>query len=386
MTIEAHVCLISAQPTPNLTPLLDPATAPKRVIMVVTPDMEQRADWLEAIVRPRGMRVERCHVKDPWDLEQLEEAMTRLAEQEHDLVSRGTLALNATGGTKPMSLAAYEVFQAYGLPVFYVHPERDRLVWLNPENKPPHDLDNRLRLDTFLAAHGVSIEGDVLNNVPNRSLLDLTGDLVARVEDWAEALGTLNWLAGTADHHSLVSSAPIPRKHRSRNQLREMVHLFESAGLLKLRGDDRLAFCNEDARFFVNGGWLELHVFAEAQALRKQDQRIHDLGRSINVYRYSRDKPIRNELDVALLADNRLHVIECKTRVFKDDEGGAGGDALYKIDSISATVGGTQAKGMIVSYRAWNEADKRRAGELNIALCIGEQLSELRHHLSAWMS
>ena len=42
-----HLCLVSAQATPNLTPALDPAIRPRRVILLVSPDMRRRADWLE---------------------------------------------------------------------------------------------------------------------------------------------------------------------------------------------------------------------------------------------------------------------------------------------------------------------------------------------------
>ncbi|WP_295437483.1 hypothetical protein [uncultured Thiodictyon sp.] len=44
MTDPTHLCLVSAQPTPNLTPLLDPGLAPRRVILLVSPDMSRRAE------------------------------------------------------------------------------------------------------------------------------------------------------------------------------------------------------------------------------------------------------------------------------------------------------------------------------------------------------
>ena len=78
----------------------------------------------------------------------------------------GTIALNATGGTKPMSIAAYEVFRTFGLPIFYVHPEQDRLIWMHPSGRPAVDLANRLDLEPFLRAHGASVTGGAVQRRP----------------------------------------------------------------------------------------------------------------------------------------------------------------------------------------------------------------------------
>jgi hypothetical protein len=73
MTI--HLCLVSAQVTPNLTPLLDPATRPEQVILVVSADMRQQADWLEQFIKPRGIKVSRWDVDNPYDVEAIRDRM-----------------------------------------------------------------------------------------------------------------------------------------------------------------------------------------------------------------------------------------------------------------------------------------------------------------------
>ena len=40
---RVHVCMVSAQPTPNLTPVLDKRTRPERVILLVSDDIKKRA-------------------------------------------------------------------------------------------------------------------------------------------------------------------------------------------------------------------------------------------------------------------------------------------------------------------------------------------------------
>jgi hypothetical protein len=45
----------------------------------------------------------------------------------------------------------------------------------------------------------------------------------------------------------------------------------------------------------------------------------------------------RNEVDIALLAQNRLFIIECKTRKMSgDDLAGPGAESLYKLDSLTS--------------------------------------------------
>ncbi len=111
-----HVYLVSSQATPNLTPALDRHTAPQRVILIVSPGMAQQADWLEAVLSPR-LKTVRWQVPDPFDVELLQLRFLELLEAHADLIPAKQIVLNATGGTKPMSIAAYEAFRAYDLPM-----------------------------------------------------------------------------------------------------------------------------------------------------------------------------------------------------------------------------------------------------------------------------
>ncbi len=153
-----HLCLISAQATPNLTPLMDPSTRPAEVIFLVSKEMETRADWLEQIIRPRGIKLHRWAIDNPYDIEGIR---ATLEYRMNELSAFDTLVLNATGGTKPMSIAAFDVFRGLGLPIFYVHPEKDRLIWLHPKDKTPRNLADRLKLEDFLQAYGTRVKGAI---------------------------------------------------------------------------------------------------------------------------------------------------------------------------------------------------------------------------------
>ncbi len=384
MSEHTHLCLVSAQPTPNLTPALDPGLAPRRVILLVSPDMTQRAQWLESVLKPRGIGVERWPIEDAWDIEHIQQRVLELLEQESPLIVPRAIALNATGGTKPMSIAAYEAFRAYDLPIFYVHPEHDRLIWLHPADRPAVDIANRVRLDAFLLAHGARLEASVATPIASAHQA-LNAWLVANVQRVARPLGTLNWLANRAER-GLVSPALEPHQLRDPD-LAELLERFADAGLLRLERE-RLRFPDEAARFIVNGGWLEGHVYTVLSDLRRGDRHIQDLSRSVDIVRSDvRGALVRNELDVATLVENRLYLIECKTRAWRADGpvDGPGAEALYRLDTLSDLLGGLQARAMLVSYLDLPAHTLRRAADLRIRVCAGARLPELRQHLADWL-
>jgi len=124
MRIKTQLVLISEQAVPNIAPILDERFKPEQVIMLVSEDMLEQSEFLEKIYKPRGIKVSRWKIKDPWDVEHIRNRIEDLLlENEYE-----SIALNTTGGTKPMSIAAYEVFRENNLDIFYIHPEQARLI------------------------------------------------------------------------------------------------------------------------------------------------------------------------------------------------------------------------------------------------------------------
>lgn len=378
-TLRTHICLISDQAVPNLIPALDPQMRPARVIQLVSPDMETRAQWLSGVLRSQNVRVERWDLQDAWDIEHVQQRVLELLEKERDELVNNTIALNVTGGTKPMSIAAYEVCRVYDLPIFYVHPEQDRIIWLHPAGRKSQDLADRVKLEPFLQAQGAQLDGEPGRNVPNPGALDVGHEIVNHIDRFQKAIGRLNWLAAGAGR-SLRSESI-----EGDNVLEDLIDLFEKGGYLQ-RMQRHLLFADEKARFFVNGGWLECLVFDAVRRIRKQDEHIQDIAYGVNVKRQQRGQNIPNELDVAFLRNNRLHIIECKTMRFQGKgEDSAGAETLYKLDSLRDLMGGLKARAMLVSYRDLPDYDRTRAQDLGIQVCAGTQLRHLSDRLKAFI-
>jgi hypothetical protein len=71
MNITTHLIMVSTQPISNLTPILDDTLHPKKVVMLVSPVMQERSKALENICKPRGISVERCLIENPWDADRI---------------------------------------------------------------------------------------------------------------------------------------------------------------------------------------------------------------------------------------------------------------------------------------------------------------------------
>jgi len=127
--------------------------------------------------------------------------------------------------------------------------------------------------------------------------------------------------------------------------------LFQQIGLLRKEGRG-IVFPDKNTRFFVNSEWLELYTYACCLGLKKSNG-IQYVCHSVEVGCQQGKNTILNEMDVALLKDNRLYLLECKTKQFSGNEKklSEGADVLYKLDSIRNLLGGLQAKAMLVNFK-----------------------------------
>jgi hypothetical protein len=144
-----HLCLVSEQPLPNLVPVLDPAMHCSRVFLLTTPPMAERARWLADVMTRQGKEVQQIPVHTE-NLSAFREHVSQLLEQNPNAI------LNATGGLKTMTLAAFDAARAADRAVYYVE-RNNRLTWLHPMDRPGEPLPGVLDLSTYLAAFGQTI-------------------------------------------------------------------------------------------------------------------------------------------------------------------------------------------------------------------------------------
>jgi hypothetical protein len=377
---NTHVCLVSEQATPNLTPLLDPAFKPEHVVLLVSPGMEARAGWLADVIRPRLKEgVEVIEIGDPWNYQQAHDAIKVVVEK-HVSTGDPSVALNVTGGTKLMAMAAKAVFDDWELPVFYVHLEKNQLIWMHADLTATQ-IDNKLTLKDYLHVHGWEVLSTAQADKNAADRRPLTGTLVREIQNLGSVISVLNRYASVCDKEKSLSIKVTDEDARNEHFIR-LASLLADHGLLVFSAGT-LTFSSDDARSYCNGGWLEEHVAQVAGGLAFQDLAQGMVVRSLAGGKTAAGS--ENEIDVALLARNRLHIIECKTSGFMTEAGTAkAAEAEYKLDSLSK-LGGLNTRGMLVSYREIRPADRQRARDLGIELVVGRDVVRLEEKLKAWV-
>ena len=387
---DAHLCLVSAQATPNLLPLLDEAWRPRQVVLACSAQMKEKAQALREVIQTKcaGIVITLLDLPDAYNYAALSDAfLNYLADHASE-----NIALNVTGGTKLMAVAAQEVFRAAGKPVFYVSADSDEVLVIG-EKTTGQVLRAKLKVHEILKAHGHTVTTQERPQI-TRELRDLTARLIDYVGSAGKALGTLNALARVArdDKHLGVELTPYQADSRALN---DVLTLFAETGLVTQHGL-KLTFKNEDARFFANGGWLEAHVYEVLQSLRGQFEGLSDVAMGVRVgfagAQTRSNGNDKNEIDIAFLHRNTLHLIECKTANLAQP--GSGGDdkateAIYKMESL-LKFGGLRTKGMVVDYRGQlseSPANLKRAEQAGIAIVSGKQLKDLKGTISRlWLA
>ncbi len=373
---STHLILVSDQTIPNISPILDQRFRPKKVVLMFAPDKQEVCHRLQGLYRTYGVETLLWPINNAWDIYSIQDRVLELlVTHEHD-----EIILNTTGGSKPMSIAAYEVFRSNNKKIFYVHPEKDLLIWMYPHDPTPIDLEDRIKIPNYLKAFGAEeVSYSPFGVKPE--LRQLNQALVTHIEQFSGALSILNYYASTAEHHQLTSE-PIDHVSNKNHDFQKLLDLFKQAQLLNIK-QNKLHFTDEAARFICNGGWLE--YYTHSCCLNIKDKLIlQDVKRNVVVKRRAGQETVKNELDVVLLKDNKAYIIECKTRMFKkrspDME-----NTLYKLDSISDTLGGVQCRSMLVSYHPMHEHASQRAHELHIEYCSHSELKQLQQKLMEWI-
>lgn len=375
---DTHLCLVSAQSTPNLIPVMDSEFAPRRVVLAVSPDMHARGEWLSTVMRRHKVLVETLKIDDAYDFNSCWDIFSEwLTEQTTEV------ALNVTGGTKVMAMAAQDVFREMKNPIFYINVENDSVLRLD-RGEQPFTLISKIKLREYLESHGYSVNNEANSkpNIPGKQR-DFVKRLAYESDRLGVGLGQLNWLAQQAKD-TLVSPELDANQLDSR-ALNELISMFSTAEWL-IHKNNKLQFPSEAARKFVNGGWLEFLVYQELTQLAPE---IGLADYAIGLEVTAADGKTKNELDVATLYKNTLHIIECKSANLNSNgkmEESSGAEALYKLEALR-DIGGLRTKALLVDFRGGlRDTDKRRAAQMNLGIISSAQLRDLKGALKGWLN
>ncbi|WP_020591718.1 Card1-like endonuclease domain-containing protein [Kiloniella laminariae] len=393
-----HICLVSDQALANINPALAPEPnrdyfPARRVILICDQEHLEQARYQKQVLLDHDIPTDIHAVVqgfDPLDIS----ALVGQVSAVFDTLSPAeklAVVLNASGGSKALSLAAVSVFMRNNLPVFLVDARNDRLVWLSGEEKEAFDIPDRADLEDVFASNGFQIIGPApVRHSLQPKLLRLGQRMAKNVAAFAKVIGPFNgYMSRAKDEGGIYRAGPVAHKLRENADFHRMVECFCDTGLVSWKGQ-HLVFRGIEAARFLRGGWFELYAYAVIDQLRRDwaksnyPVQIGDLASGVNI-----EAPTgsRNEIDVAFLCNNRLYLIECKTGYFDADAHptGPASTMLYKLDWLG-DIGAPVSKTAIFSYRPIPEHDRSRARQMNIdVIAGGQEILRLREFLEQWI-
>jgi len=334
------LCLLSEQHIPNLLSVHH--HKPDWLVLVESAHMKKRnvANHFLKALKLGNLDYDARHHIEPLNAEDNLAEVRRALQHAYGRFPSGEWVANLTGGTKPMSIAAYEFFKVSGGKLVYTnvtHPAR----LIDMSSNQVEDCVHRPRIHEFLAGYGFEL----------RKAEDKLIEAEKRAREWASFASLL------AQHASAKEVLNLNDEERKRGR-EKGIEL----------STDRFTFPNDELRRiwfskgyprkwtrheveFLTGGWLE--VFFWNVLTRHSDALgIWDVRIGLEVGRCGDESG--NELDVAFMHNHGLSMIECKSGSQDHDKKA---DVLYRVEAIKRQFGAIRV-GSCLATTASNVLDK----------------------------
>lgn len=376
---HVHVCLISDQSIANLAPLL--LELPVRAILLTTAQKEEQAEWLENVLRPKGIKVERRTIP-PFDFN----SVIDVCEDVIKHVGDDDITLNVTGGTKVVALAAFETFYSAGKRIIYLNTDSDELLELSRGGSKP--VPNVLNVKTYLQSCGLEIRQDPRARPMSEAIQRqvCTQELAGLLIENPDMISYLNRTTAPFNdrmaEHKYINMRPVDVP----GPAAVLFDLLTCNGLVTPGLGNSININTVAACRYLSGGWIEEYVFHSVRNLKKRGLDVL-INVEVDWATPGKDKT-RNEFDVLFTWRNRLHIISCKTAAIDKPQSPSikGKEALYELDSLADKAGGIFGKAMLLSARPLSETSRLRAARMGIKVVDGRSILRLQDVLLSWIS
>lgn len=372
---HVHVCLVSDQPIPNLTTVLQ--FKPDTVVLLKTEEKEEKSRLLEGVIRKKGFDVRSETIK-AYDINNVIKISDSLINRCKDC----EVSLNITGGTKIGTLGTFQAFYTAGKPIFYVDTKDNKILQLFPENAQKEmPIEVTISISDYLAVYGFEVQSFVEDDSYIYKRKDLTNYLAGTVSSRPHIIPAINSVLHKYDEKSPL---PVSVKLDVNEKLAQFLTLLEG---VRQKDKNRIEISDHLSLMYLKGFWFEEYVYMIAKSLEPDEIKLNIKGRWITKGQHSP----KNEFDVMLSKGNRLFLISCKTanpdRKEDDSEEGIGKEFIYELDSLGDKALGLFGKRMLISARQIKDpAIKERAKIQNVDIIDGKNIATLKENLRQWLN
>jgi hypothetical protein len=272
------------------------------------------------------------HDIQPLEAEDDMGAVRRCLQRAYDRCPTDEWLANLTGGTKPMSIAAYEFFKAVGARLVYVNIARPNVL-LGLDGRPQESCTHRPTVREFLAGYGFEsrkserdIESDEHRarswwNSARTIALHCPQQPLLRLGDLNDSAVKKRWDEARKKGLELEPGHLNPEETDIRDTISSCFNLISAPDGLRGKLD-------KYAVEFLTGGWLEVFLWGLLDRLA-DSLGIWDVR--LGVHPAKVDVKTDSEFDVAFLHGYRLCAMECKSGAQEQDPKA---DVLYKVEAV----------------------------------------------------
>lgn len=347
-------CMATGQNAVNINPLSE--INPDKVVVVITDGMKKQGETLVQEVAQSGKKPEALEIKQESSLKALNDQFSAWIEKHID----DEIIVNITGGTKLMSLAAYQLFSEWGFRCFYCDKDQNQLIWLDDESAVAN-IGSTIGLERYLRTYQYQItQKTKLADIP-KSYKEYASILHQELCKPTKYDKTCNFISKV---HALTQQNPLTNITFTQEEDAFLQHLEKQTGIFKFQ--NKKIICDGDTQRMMNGGWLEILV---AEALRGDEYRDIHLGVSFEKSTQRKGSVTKQELDVMAMHKDKLLIVECKAKKWENTTQAS--EAIYKLKALS-DVGGLNTLPVFVSLRPVQNAAKTRAAEQDIRIITGQ--------------
>lgn len=331
------LCILSEQHIPNLLSVHH--FKPDRLVLLQTSQMEKNRagmNFLSALSKSDLITYTADSLVKV-DQEDSIKKVTSSLEAAYAKYSSDDWIINLTGGTKIMSIAAYEFFKNKSAKLVYVN-HSDPSVFLDLEEGTSEKSDYQPTIEEFLEGYGYE-HGKKLGKVK-------------QAETRAECYWRLSrLLAKNAESENIVridqSDHTDLREGNIGLQTQFYKHLpdFIQQSIEQTFSANERSHGNKYMGEFMTGGWLEV-FFWELLKKHAQTADVWDIHLGIEPKRKGITQGANNDMDVAFMRRHTLSFIECKSGSQNNDPKN---DILYKIMAIRKQLGALRVKAFLAT-------------------------------------
>ena len=337
------VSLVSDQTIPNVQLIKQLREQVTDYFFITTKGMENKGTrtWIEKASQIAGEKIE----VEEFSFTDISKKLSGCDFEIYDKI-----IVNLTGGTKIMTLVAYDFFKNIGADIYYVTGHNNELIKLFPVKKNNiSTFSNSTTLEEYLLSYGFSIKKSELSGIPFEQSEKLFNSFCkVNMTEHVDAIKLIN-----ANRKKGVKKNDFDKVSVFLNKID---YVPEKAGSLSKKETK-----------YLSGDWFEEYIglrikkelnladndiFISTELKKAMSQKVKNNALELlgEMSEQESEKDFINEMDVMFMYNNKFYSIECKSSIiafktiqksgeFVEKPYNLLGETIYKSDSLARRFG-----------------------------------------------